>query len=218
MGSASAPVRRPADRRYRPPAGRETPATEGRRGRPRARWPTSGNTEALMKAAHSAPKAVASWSTWYCIQNRSSALNTSRWSMDSCSKRPDGAKGAMKSTARRPTVGRHIRRTSSSVSKPIGGQLGKRVDQGAEQRSVAELAVLVEGHGQHHEAAAGTQLATAECDEFMPVVRGLLGVSGADTFVGAVGHVHVVGDRLQGLGSAIGSPMTTSPGGRCWTG
>ena len=77
-----------------------------------------GNTEALMKAAHSAPKAVASWSTWYCIQNRSSALNTSRWSMDSCSKRPDGAKGAMKSTARRPTVGRHIRCTSSSVRSP----------------------------------------------------------------------------------------------------
>ncbi len=37
-----------------------------------------GNTDALTNAAHFAPKACASLSSWYCAQNRSSALNTSR--------------------------------------------------------------------------------------------------------------------------------------------
>ena len=77
----------------------------------------------------------------------------------------------------------------------VGDQFGQRVDQGVEQWPVAELAVLVEGHRQHDELPAGTQLATTERDELVPVVRGLLGVRRAHAFVGAVGHLHVVGDR-----------------------
>ena len=88
----------------------------------------------------------------------------------------------------------------------VGDELGQRVDQRVEQRPVAELAVLVEGHRQHHELPAGTQFAAAERDEFVPVVRGLLGVRRPHVFVGAVGHLHVIGDRRRDSAQPLDRP------------
>ena len=65
----------------------------------------------------------------------------------------------------------------------VGNELGQRVDQRAEQRTVAELALLVQAHGQHHELPARTQFAAAERDEFVPVARCLLRVRHPHVFV-----------------------------------
>ena len=75
--------------------------------------------------------------------------------------------------------------------QPLRHQVGELGEHAAEQRPVAELAVVADGHRHHHDTAAGAQFAAAERDELMPVERGLLGVGRPHVLVGAVGDLEV---------------------------